>query len=442
MKKPKEINFSQIEKKWQKKWEQKKIFEPKLDKTKPKFFLTTPYPYISGSLHLGHGRAVVESDIYSRYKRMKGFNVLYPMAFHITGTPVLGISSAIKNNNKDMIKLYESYVGAYVKDKAKIKKIVKSFSDPQKLVDFFIPKMISEYKQLGLSVDWTRSFTSGDFEHQQMVKWQFEKYNELGFLTKGKYPVLYSPEDESAMGEDDIKDADTDAVEKMEFTLLKFKFKDKFLVAATLRPETIFGQTNIWINPGIKYMEAQVGNEIWILSKEAIEKLKYQRNDIKEKGYTKEKLIGEYVIAPLIDRKLMILPSKFVDGDVGSGIVTSVPSDAPYDYVALKTLQDMKETAKKQLYGFSIKQIEEIEDIEIIPIIKTEKYGDKAGVKVVEDSQVVLLDDPRLEKLTGEVYKEGYHNGIMLATSKGYGGMNDYPSLLHMFISYRRWGQF
>src|SRR3989338_5284359 len=106
----KEINFSAIEKKWQKKWEEEKIFEVEVDKKKKKFFITTPYPYISGSLHLGHGRAVTETDIYGRYMRMKGYNVLYPIAFHISGTPVLGISSAIKNDNKEKISLYEEYV--------------------------------------------------------------------------------------------------------------------------------------------------------------------------------------------------------------------------------------------------------------------------------------------------------------------------------------------
>src|SRR3989338_10413535 len=80
-------SFSKIEKKWQKKWEENKTFEANVDKKKKKFFFTTPYPYISGSLHLGHGRAVIESDVYCRYRRMKGENVLFPMAFHITGTP-------------------------------------------------------------------------------------------------------------------------------------------------------------------------------------------------------------------------------------------------------------------------------------------------------------------------------------------------------------------
>ncbi len=415
-------DFKKIEEKWQKKWESKKTFESEIDRKKPKFFFTTPYPYISGSLHLGQGRAAIESDIYCKYKRMRGFNVLYPMAFHITGTPVLGISAAIKNKDKEKIKLYEEYVSAYVKDKKKIKEIVRSFLSPTRIVNFFIPKMMEEYKKLGLGIDWRRSFNSGDIEHQQMVNWQFHNYKEKGYLVRDKHPVLYSPEEESAMGEDDIQDGDSNPVEKKEFTLLKFKFKNKFLVAATLRPETIFGQTNIWINPKVDYWEARVGNEDWILSKECIEKLKYQRKDIKIIGKTKEKLLGKKAFVEMINRELLILPSYFVDADVCTGIVTSVPSDAPYDYVALRELQDNKELEKK--YGFKYSQIEEIEEIEIIPIIETKKYGDKAAVKVVEHSKVLFQNDKRLEDLTEEVYKEGFHNGILNSNCGKYSGMS------------------
>lgn len=412
------FDFKKIEQKWQKEWEKQKVFEAEIDTKKKKFFFTTPYPYISGSLHLGHGRAAIESDVYSRYLRMKGYNVLYPMAFHITGTPILGISSAIKNGDTNKIKLYEEYVGAYVKDSKKVKKIVQSFVDPQALVDFFIPKMVEEYKQLGLGVDWRRSFTSGDMEHQQMVKWQFEHYKEKNYLVKSKYPVLYSPEDESAMGEDDISDADSNPVEKTEFTLLKFKFNDVYLVAATLRPETIFGQTNLWINPTIKYIEANMGEETWVMSEEAFEKLSYQKKNIKKKGYYKGKLIGQHAVAPIINKKLLILPSRFVDADVGTGIVTSVPSDAPYDYIALRELQEQPLVIKK--YGLNQ---QEIEDIEIIPIIKTDKYGDKAGVTSVEKAGVVQQDDPKLEQLTQEVYKEGFHSGVLLDVCGSYAGM-------------------
>ncbi|NJL43850.1 MAG: class I tRNA ligase family protein [Nitrosarchaeum sp.] len=76
-----------------------KTFESQPNTNKKKFFITIPYPYISGSLHIGHARVVTEADVYARYKRMQGYNVLYPLAFHISGTPILGISTAIENND-------------------------------------------------------------------------------------------------------------------------------------------------------------------------------------------------------------------------------------------------------------------------------------------------------------------------------------------------------
>ena len=417
----KSINFQTIEDKWQRKWKKAKAFEPQINEKKQKFFYTTPYPYISGSLHIGQGRAVTESDIYCRYKRMSGFNVLFPMAFHITGTPILGISAAIKSVDKEKINLYKSYVFAYEKNKEKTKKIVKSFEEPQNIVDYFIPKMIHEYSQLGLSIDWTRVFTSGDIEHQALVTWQFKKYKEKDCLIKARYPVLYSPEDQSAMGEDDIVGADQIPVEKQEFTLLKFKFKNKFLVAATLRPETVFGQTNLWVNPDAEYHEVQIGKEIWVLSKEAVEKVKFQKENIKNLGKTKEKLLGEYALAPGINKQIIILPAEFVDPDFGTGIVTSVPSDSPYDYLALKEIQHNKFLEK--FYNFNFEKIKEIERINIIPIIKTEKYGDKAAVRMVENATIILSKDPRLESLTQQVYKESFLSGIMNENCKGYAGL-------------------
>ena len=75
--------------------------------------------------------------------------MLYPIAFHISGTPVLGISLAIKNNDKDKIELYKSYVRNYVKSEKETESVVKSFEDPWKIVEFFIPKMVDEFSTLG-----------------------------------------------------------------------------------------------------------------------------------------------------------------------------------------------------------------------------------------------------------------------------------------------------
>ncbi len=414
------FDFRRIEDKWQKRWREAGAFEPKIDRKKKKFFFTTPYPYISGSLHIGHGRAVTESDIYVRYMRMKGYNVLYPLAFHITGTPVLGISAAIEAGDQKKIELYKGYVRNYVKSEKEVEKIVESFRDPWNIVNFFIPKMMDEYSSLGLSIDWTRRFTTGDPDYQRFITWQFMKYREKKYLIKGNYPVLFCPKCDNAVGEDDIQDADTNPVSKLEFTLLKFRMDNGLvLVAATLRPETVFGQTNLWVNPNTEYVKIETGNETWVISKEGYEKLSYQKKGLKTTGYVDgRELIGKYVKAPGIGKKIIILPSTFVDPNVGSGIVTSVPSDAPYDWMALKDLQEDRETCEK--YGLDF---EEVRRIKPIPIINIPGWGDLAALRISEKMGLKSQNDPRLEEATHIIYREGFHTGVMNENCGKYRGM-------------------
>ena len=412
-----------LERKWQNKWAKKRVFESDVDSKNKKFFITVPYPYISGSLHFGHGYAFSQADVRARFMRMRGYNVLFPAAFHISGAPVIGISCAIENGDKKTISLFSNYVKNYVKNEVKIKQIVSSFKDPWNIVDFFIPKMIDELSALGLSVDFTRSFTSGDIEHQKLVTWQFNKYNELGFLTKGSHSVLYCVNDKNAVGEDDIKDADTNPVEKQEFTLLKFKLpgeENTFIVAATLRPETVFGQTNLWIKPEAEYVTVKVDKEKWVMSKEAADKLFYQKKNISivESKLGKE-YVGKYVHAPGIHREIIILPSRFVDISVASGIVTSVPSDAPYDYMALHDIKKNREEIEK--YGLDY---DEIQKIEVIPIIDTPEYGNMAAVKICKEMDIRDQTDPRLEEATQIIYRIGFHTGTMV---KNCGELNGMP---------------
>lgn len=126
-----------IETKWQKKWKEMRIFEPKVEKEKPKYFLTVPYPYTNGPLHIGHGRTYTVGDIIARYKRLIGFNVLFPMAFHITGTPIIAISEKIAKNDAKTLDMYRTYISYYIDDKEEVEKILESFKDPLSLATFF-----------------------------------------------------------------------------------------------------------------------------------------------------------------------------------------------------------------------------------------------------------------------------------------------------------------
>src|SRR3989344_6672679 len=93
--------------KGQKRWEEAHLFEPKCGDAKPKFFLTPAFPYPNSPQHIGHGRTYTTTDIYARYMRMKGKRVLFPMAFHVTGTPILAMGKRIADKDKEIIGIFE-----------------------------------------------------------------------------------------------------------------------------------------------------------------------------------------------------------------------------------------------------------------------------------------------------------------------------------------------
>ncbi len=406
------IDFQKIEQKWQKKWQEKKVFEANRDEKKKKFFMIFAYPGISGYLHVGHMRGFSYTDIITRYKRMQGFNVLFPVGTHASGNQAIAFAKKVQTNNIEWIE--------YLLANGCKKEKIKTLNTPEKIVEHFNNVYQEEsWKKFGFLYD-SRRFTCTIYpDYNKFIQWQFKKLKDAGLLVQKPYFATACP----VHGPLAVDASETDIskggnAEKQEFTLLKFKYKDKYLVAATLRPETIFGQTNLWINPEVDLVEIKAGKENWIVSKEAFEKLKHQKESVKLIGDFKEQLIGKFVIAPGIKKEIIVLPSRFVDANIGTGIVTCVPSDAPYDYIALKELQENAKDIKKYKLDEKV-----VKSIKIIPIIETKKYGENAGVKVVEENKIKNQDDKRLEELTQEVYKEGFHTGVLLKTCGKYVGM-------------------
>ena len=199
-----------IELKWQKIWQEKEIFKPKVDNTKEKFFITVAYPYANSAMHIGHGRTFTMADILARYNRALGKNVLYPMAFHISGTPVLAVADAIAKGDKKQIEMTRDAISDYISDKGAQDELIESFCNPYKIADFFSSKIEETFNTIGLGIDWSRQFSTGNDIYKKFIEWQYKKLYELGILVRGKYPILYSVLDENAVGEDDIKDADID----------------------------------------------------------------------------------------------------------------------------------------------------------------------------------------------------------------------------------------
>ena len=101
----------QIEQKWQSKWESTHVFEAEPDQKKQKVMVTFPYPYMNGPLHVGHTFTATRVDSYARFKRMQGYNVLWPWGWHWTGQPLLGASQRIARGDQEYIRVLREVDG-------------------------------------------------------------------------------------------------------------------------------------------------------------------------------------------------------------------------------------------------------------------------------------------------------------------------------------------
>ncbi len=383
-----------IEKKWQTEWKNNHVFESKIDNNRPKFFVTVPWPYTNGSLHVGHGRTYTLGDIIARYKRLEGYNVLFPMGFHESGTPILAFSERLRENDPDTIKLYRSYLEEY-EEKGNIDRLIESFKEPENIANYFADKIINDFTALGYSIDWTRRFTSADADYQEIVKWQFKKLKDLNLIKQGNYPILYSIKDENAVGEDDIKDGDVDKVTIEEYTGLILENDDFNLIAASVRPETIFGITNAWISNSL-YTIFEYNNKHYAVSKEAFTKLSYQYNIKFVKDIKPDEITSRKFKVPLLNEYIDVYIADFVDPDNATGVVYSVPGHAIYDYYYIKKLG----------LKLNIKKVIAIDNISVEKLL--ERYG---------------YEEKSLKEATQELYKAEYYNGILI-NSGNYSGLS------------------
>lgn len=409
------VDTKTIEKKWTKKWVDDKVFEADAQDKKKKFFLTFPYPYVNSYLHIGHLYTLMRVEAFARYKRMQGFNVLFPQAWHATGSPIYNAAKRVAEGEEKQIKI--------LKDLGIPEKDIKKFAEPKHWVDFFVPEAKKDYQLMGMSVDWRRSFITTDLNphYDKFIRWQFRKLKEKDYVVKGKFPVVWDPVENTPVGDHDRSEGEGEAPQ--EFTLLKFKLKGEdntYIVVATLRPETVYGQTNMWVGPDMEYVKAEISGEIWIISKECAEKLEQQEKDIEIVGtITGKELLGKYCTAPGIDREIIILPANFCDPEKGTGLVTCVPSDAPDDWMGLHDLQQSKEECEK--YGLDHNEIKKIKPI---AIIDTPGLGDMAAIKVCEDMGIKNQNErKKLEEAKKLVYKKGFYEGVMNKNCGKYAGM-------------------
>lgn len=400
--------FREIEKRWQSKWAEAGLFEAEADSKKPKFFANFPYPYMNGKLHIGHLYTFLRAEIFSRYKRMRGYNVLFPFAFHCTGTPIMAAARRIKEGEEKQVKI--------LLDMNIPEAEIKKFEDPLYWIDYFPKAARADLEALGAAIDWRRSFRTTEINppYSKFIEWQFNKLKEKKYVAKGEHPVAWCPKDKMATGDHDRVQGEGVVPEEM--TLVKFEIDGKIFPAATYRPETTFGVTNMWLNQDAVYAEAKVGKETWIVSKEAVEKLKDQNHAVS----VIREIIGKEFIGRSCKNKITgvlvpILPAVFVDPKIGTGVVMSVPGHAPYDYIALRDIQ-----RAPQNYGLNENLVSSIKPVSLI---KVEGFGEFPAVEICETMKIIDQNDERLEEATKTIYKKEFHGGILKDITGKYKGL-------------------
>ncbi|EAS06110.2 cytoplasmic leucyl-tRNA synthetase (macronuclear) [Tetrahymena thermophila SB210] len=427
----------ELEKQAQKKWEDEKTYESNPNPGQKKYLVTFPYPYLNGRLHLGHSYTMTKVDFIARYKRLNGFNVVFPFGFHCTGQP---ISAAATKLRREIEEYGLPPVFPEEKKEQRQWNILKKMGIPDEDIPkfqegkfwcgYFHPFATQDLKSFGVAVDHRRSFITTDVNpyYDSFIQWQFTLLKERNYIRYGKRPSIFSVADNQICADHD-RAQESEGIGPQEYTLIKLKVlefhgalkalegRNVYLAAATLRPETMYGQTNCYILPDGVYGAFEVTNdEVFIVAERAAKNMAYQ-DLTKEYGkYVKimdikgTDLLGIPLKAPLSTyEKVYALPMLTISMEKGTGVVTSVPSDSPDDYAALRDLKNKAPLREK--YG--IKE-EHVLPFEPVPIINIPELGDLAAIVACEKHKVASQNDKEnLKNAKDECYLKGFYDGVM-----------------------------
>ena len=448
-----------------------------LRKKVPKFFSTMAYPYMNGTLHAGHSFTVSKVEFMTGFARMQGKRALFPLGFHCTGMPIKACADKLVREIEMFGEKFEQYkedssaegdksndvpAPTQLETKADVTKFtakkgkaaakavqmkyqfqimlalgiprdeISQFADPQYWLRFFPPLCKRDLNAMGARIDWRRSFvtTDANLYYDSFVRWQMNRLKELGKVKFGKKYIIYSPKDGQACMDHDRSLGEGVGVQ--EYTALKVKVLEwsesarniiikvlkqgsqVYFVPATLRPETMYGQTCCFVGPSITYGVYKASdNEYFVLSDRAARNMAFQGvfptwgQCEKVTELQGNDVVGSLVEAPLSIHHggIRILPMETVKATKGTGVVTSVPSDSPDDYATVMEL------AKKADY-YGIKK--EWAELEIIPIIETPSYGNLTAQRLIQTLKINSPKDAKLVEAKELAYKEGFYKGTMI----------------------------
>jgi len=404
---------------------------------KDKYLVTFPYPYMNGKLHLGHAFSLTKAEFQARFQRMLGKKVLFPFSFHCTGMP---ISAAAKKLGIEMEtygcppkfpaddetpRQWKILSGMSIPDEE-----IPKFTDPLYWLKYFPPLAREDLKKFGCAVDLRRSFITTDVNpyYDKFIQWQFEQLKEKNLIGFGARYSVFSPSDNQPCADHDRSKGE--GVKPKEYTIVKlqvqepfpealkqFEGKNVYFGAATLRPETMYGQTNCWLKADGEYGAFQINDsDIFVLSERSARNLAFQnfshtpgKVECLAKVQGRE-LFGTALKAPYAAYdKIYVLPMQAVDMEKTTGVVTSVPADSPDDYA---TYMDIRKKPEYYAKEYGIKQ--EWVSHDIVPIIDIPEVGDRSAEHFCNFHKVASQNDRNaLEKAHDDCYKLGFAHGVL-----------------------------
>ena len=407
-------NFSEIEKKWQKKWEENKLFSVLKDDNKEKYYVLEMFPYPSGNLHMGHVRNYSIGDVVARFKKMNGYNVLHPMGWDSFGLPAE--NAAIKRN-----------------------------IHPNEWTRSNIDNMRRQLKELGMGYDWDREVATCHPDYYKWTQWMFLQLYKNGLAYKKKSYVNWCPSCSTVLANEQVvngacercsstvakKDLEQwffkitkyaqrllDDIDKLKGWPDKVKtmqqnwigrsegvevdFKvdgfDKSVRIYTTRPDTIFGVTYMVIAPEHSLVKELIkGTEQEKVCTEFIEKMQFL-NEIDRTSTDVEKegvFTGRYVINPLNGDKVPLYLANYVLADYGTGVVMAVPAHDQRDF----------EFSKK--YNLPIKVVIQPEGEELNAQEMTQAYED-VGYLVNSGQFDGVKSDEAIDKIIDYIEEKSF----------------------------------
>jgi len=345
-------DFQNIEKKWQKYWDDNNTFKAEDNSKKPKFYTLVEFPYPSGSgMHVGHIKAYSGLEVVSRKRRLEGYNVLFPIGFDAYGLPTENTA-------------------------------IKTGVHPRQVTDNNIVKFTNQLKRVGFSFDWSRVVDTTDEDYYKWTQWIFLKMFEKGLVFRDKTLVNYCPSckvvlsnEDSQGGKCDICHSDivqktkevwylriTEYADKLlegleevdylpniklqqrnwigrsegAFVNFAIKENDEKLQVYTTRPDTLYGVTFMVIapeHPIIEKYKDSIANygALEENKKECTKKSEFERNQL-VKDKTGVKIDGLTAINPITEKEIPIYISDYVMMGYGTGAIMAVPAHDSRDY--------------------------------------------------------------------------------------------------------------